>query len=135
MVMVRPITGITLETMLITPIACAYLLYLETTCEHSFSFSFTPTSFFLIGTGIITPIPLLLFAQGANKLPFSILGVIQYVTPTLTLLLGIFLYQETFTSVHFISFSCIWLALLIFSLAKTSFFAVLGKSLAKIFVR
>ncbi|MFA6850238.1 MAG: EamA family transporter RarD [Selenomonadaceae bacterium] len=135
MVMISPITGVTLETMLIAPIACAYLFYLETTCVHFFYISLTPTSIFLIGTGIITPIPLLLFANGANKLPFSILGVIQYITPTLTLLLGIFLYQEAFTSVQFISFSCIWLALLIFSLAKTSFFAALGKLFAKVFIR
>ncbi|MDU2063505.1 MAG: EamA family transporter RarD [Sporomusaceae bacterium] len=135
LVRVSPITGVTLETMLIAPVACTYLFYLEKTTGSSFSVSFTATSFFLIGTGIITAIPLLLFAQGANKLPLSILGLIQYVSPTLTLLLGIFLYQEVFTAVHFISFSCIWLALLLFSLAKTPFFTALGKSFAKVLVR
>ena len=65
--------------------------------------------------GVVTGIPLLLFAMGTQRIPLSNVGFIQYTTPTLMLLQGIFLYKENFSIYHLISFCFIWCALLIYS--------------------
>ena len=69
----------------------------------------------LIGAGVVTATPLILFARGINTLPLNVVGFIQYSSPTLALLIGVFLYGEPFTKAHAVSFSFIWLALFIFS--------------------
>ena len=107
--------GITLETMLISPLALIYLVFL-----HKKSIGiFGPDALFLtllfIGSGIVTALPMVLFANAANCLPLSLVGFIQYLSPTIALLVGVFMYHEPFTFVHAISFSLIWLALAIFS--------------------
>jgi chloramphenicol-sensitive protein RarD len=116
-----PITSITLETLIVAPFAILYLLSLDIQGIGSFA-SLSLTSLFLVGGGIVTPIPLLLFANGANRLSLTVLGFVQYVAPTISLLLGIFLYHEAFTTVHAVSFGFIWAALLAFSLADTKVF-------------
>lgn len=116
-----PITSITLETLIVAPFALLYLLSLDIQGIGSFA-SLSLTSLFLVGGGIVTPIPLLLFANGANRLSLTVLGFVQYVAPTISLLLGIFLYHEAFTTVHAVSFGFIWAALLAFSLADTKVF-------------
>ncbi|GAB6158730.1 EamA family transporter RarD [Desulfotomaculum varum] len=113
------ITGITIETLLISPFTLLYLIHLHLTGAGSFRFSSPGLAALLIGAGIVTALPLILFAKGANRLPLSILGFLQYLAPTIALLLGVFIYHESFTRVHLISFSFIWAALLIFSLSKT----------------
>lgn len=125
------VTGITLETLLISPFALAYLLYLEQAGGSSFSFSHWQTVLLFMGSGIVTAVPLVLFARGANYLPLNLLGFIQYLSPTLALLIGITLYHETFTAIHIFSFSCIWLALVVFSLAKTKPFIRLEEKMTK----
>jgi chloramphenicol-sensitive protein RarD len=105
------------------------LLYLQAAGLNS---AFTPqTVGLLAATGIVTVIPLLLFAYSANKLPLSVLGLFQYLMPTIGLLIGVFLYQESFTRVHLVSFSFIWLGLLVFSLAKTAWFTQLETLILK----
>jgi len=118
---ITPTTSITLETFIMTPIAMLYILYLEFHGAGSFD-GVSVTSGFLIGSGIITAIPLLLFAHGANKLSLITLGFVQYLSPTIALMLGVFLFHEPFTQVHFISFCFIWMALIVFSLSKTEVF-------------
>ena len=116
-----PITSITLETLLIAPFAFSYLLYLNYHGIGSFvGLSFT--SLILAGSGVVTAIPLVLFANGANHLSLTMLGFIQYLSPTIALLLGIFLYHESFTQVHYVAFALIWAALLVFSLSRTQLF-------------
>ena len=65
--------------------------------------------------GLPTAVPLLLFATGARQIHLSTLGILQYIAPTIQLLLGIFLYHELFTMQRFVGFSLIWLALLVYS--------------------
>ena len=110
-----PITGITLETLLISPVALIYLFSLEV--EHAGTFGWAnplPTALF-VGAGIVTAVPMVLFANAANQLPLSLLGFIQYLSPTIALLTGVFLYHEPFTHMHALSFGLIWLALALFS--------------------
>lgn len=125
---ISAITGITLETFFAVPVALAYLLWMN----HSGSASLVPderTWGFLVGTGVVTVIPLLLFSQGAISLPLKMLGFLQYLSPTISLLIGVFFYQEPFTMSHAVSFGCIWLALTLFSLSGTKPFVVLEAKL------
>jgi chloramphenicol-sensitive protein RarD len=75
----------------------------------------------LIFSGIVTALPLYWFAQGARRIPLSRVGFLQYIAPSLMLLIGVVLYKEPFTTVHAISFGCIWTALLLYSYSLTKF--------------
>lgn len=105
--------GLTIETMLVTPIAAIYLFiipkgaFLETSVHLA-------TPLLLIGTGIATAIPLLLFAHGAKRISLALLGFLQYIAPTIMLIIGIFIFKETFSVAHIISFALIWVSLIIF---------------------
>lgn len=110
-------TSMTIETALIMPFALAYIIYLNIQQPH---FTGNITSYLLLAsTGMVTAIPLLLFANAANKLPMNIIGFAQYVSPTIAFLIGVFVYKEPFTDTHLVSFGLIWLALLLFTLANT----------------
>lgn len=105
--------GLTLETMMVTPIAIGYFIYLFFQ-EQSMSLS-GQEFLLMMGGGVATALPLLLFAMGAKKMPLSMLGFLQYIAPTISLLIGVFVYHEDFTKVHFIAFLFIWSALLLYS--------------------
>lgn len=75
------------------------------------------TAVFLIGAGAVTATPLVLFSIGANDLPLNVLGFCQYISPSITLLLGIFLFGEPFTRAQVSAFSFIWSALAVFTIA------------------
>lgn len=119
------ITGIALETLLISPFALLYLGQLHRTGQLAFSLTTPASSLLLMGAGVVTAVPLILFASGAKNLPLSIVGLLQYISPTMGLFLGVFIYHEAFTPVHQVSFTFIWAALVIFSLAKTKYFTQL----------
>jgi len=79
-------------------------------------------------SGIATALPLLWFAMGAARLKLSTLGFLQYISPTLSLLLGVFLYGEKFTVTHLLSFSFIWTGLIIYSFSNFEAKSKLGNS-------
>ncbi|WP_114809085.1 EamA family transporter RarD [Paraburkholderia kururiensis] len=108
--------GLTLETILLFPVALLYLLWLASRGANGFAVAPFGVQLLLAAAGPITAIPLLLFAAGARRIPFSMLGLIQYVTPTLQLLLGVLLYGEPFGRVQLIGYGAIWLALAVYSL-------------------
>ncbi|WP_420805573.1 EamA family transporter RarD [Pontibacillus yanchengensis] len=113
--------GLTIETFMITPIAILYLT--QSNLAGTGSFTISPlVTLLLVGAGVATAIPLLFFASGARRIPLSMVGFLQYVAPTLMLLLGVFLYNEPFTETHFISFAFIWIALFLYSLSRTKWF-------------
>jgi len=114
--------GLTLETLFITPIALMYIAYLFVKGDHAFLAVTPGLDFLVILSGVLTAVPLLFFAKGAQRIPLSMLGFIQYMTPTLTLILGVFVYHEPFTTTHLLSFLFIWAALTIYSLSKTKLF-------------
>ncbi len=116
------ITGLMTETLILTPFGIAVIIYLQLKGLNSlFTVSLT-TDLLLTGSGIITAVPLIMFAEGAKKIPMSAIGFLQYVAPTLMLLTGVFLYEEEFTVSHLITFSLIWtgLAVYTYSLFKSS---------------
>ncbi|MFC4023480.1 EamA family transporter RarD [Oceanobacillus longus] len=105
--------GLTIETMIVAPVA---LIYLWVIPVNSFTIQpfITATNLYLIGAGIATAVPLLLFSSGAKQIPLAMVGFLQYITPTMMLILGVFLYNETFTTAHLITFILIWTALFIY---------------------
>ncbi len=111
-----------IETALVTPFALIYILYKQATGVGALFHISGLETVLLICSGAVTAIPLILFAKGAKRVPFSTLGFIQYISPTMSLLIGVFVFNETFTTVHLISFGCIWLSLLIYSLSETKLF-------------
>ncbi|MCZ8496144.1 EamA family transporter [Priestia sp. Y58] len=76
------------------------------------------TSLLLIGSGMVTALPLLLFTKSAKKVSLSMLGILQYISPTLSLLAGVILYHESLTKAHVIAFNFIWLALIIYTFSS-----------------
>ncbi|NHM30605.1 EamA family transporter RarD [Neobacillus terrae] len=119
--------GLTLETLVITPLAAIYMGYLFYQGDNSFFSSDLKTNFLLIGAGAATAVPLLYFAKGAQKIPLSMLGFLQYIAPTLTLILGVFVYEEHFSGLELLAFIFIWSALTVYSLSKTKLFTAKGK--------
>ncbi|MFT4412330.1 EamA family transporter RarD [Fredinandcohnia humi] len=111
--------GLTMETMVVAPIALIYLAWLYRGGVDSFSVAPFDVKLLLLGAGIATALPLLWFASGANRIPLSMVGILQYIAPTISLLIGVFLYHEHFTKAHLLTFVCIWTALLIYSFSKT----------------
>lgn len=106
-----PLAGVAAETLILTPPAVLFLGYQYSKGIPIFSTGSPKDIALLISTGAFTSIPLLLFATGVRWIDFSNLGFLQYYAPSLSLLIGVFIFRETFTPVYFLSFSCIWTAL------------------------
>lgn len=107
--------GLAIETLFILPVALVYYIYLMSTNSQSFLQVDWKTDVLMMLGGIVTAYPLVMFAKGAKALPQYLIGFIQYVAPTIVLILGVVLYHEPFTKVELISFSFIWLAVIVFS--------------------
>lgn len=107
--------GLALETYLIAPFALLALLILHWQGAGAFGQGSGLSDGLLMGAGVVTAIPLLLFASGARRLTLATLGLIQYIGPTMQLLLGVWLYHEPFGAVRAIGFGLIWAALALYS--------------------
>ena len=109
------IEGLALETALLSPIAAVYLIWLAAHGSNAFVSGSIGTEALLLLAGPVTALPLLFFAAGARRIPFSMLGMLQYIAPTLQLLIGVWLYREPFESVKAIGYGLIWVALAVFT--------------------
>jgi chloramphenicol-sensitive protein RarD len=107
--------GLSLETMLLFPFALGYLIYLSVAGANHFNTSGDTTEWLLVAAGPITAVPLLLFAAGARRIPLSVLGLLQYLGPSLQLLLGVWIYHEPFSAARLVGFAMIWSALAVYS--------------------
>ena len=110
-----PLDGLALEITLLFPAAFFYLLWLAAHGDSHFGSVHPGLQLLLAGAGPVTAVPLLLFAAGARRIPLSTLGIMQYITPTLQLLLGVFAYDEPFGRVQLIGYGAIWIALMLYS--------------------
>jgi chloramphenicol-sensitive protein RarD len=119
---VGALTGLAVETVLVTPVALIYLTIIYSSIGDAFYISSFSTFTLLVGAGAATAIPLLLFAIGARRIPLATIGFLQYLAPTISLLIGIFLFGEKFSGIHFLAFSFIWVALAIYTFSKTKLF-------------
>jgi len=107
--------GLTLETGIVFPIALIYLMFVGFNGTGAFLQDGTTVDLFLIGAGVVTTIPLLMFASAAKQIPLTIIGLLQYVAPTMQFLIGIFIYKEPFDQSHLVGFGIVWVALIIFA--------------------
>lgn len=111
--------GLFMETLFVMPIALFYILYLYFQGNGSFLTVSTSLDILFILSGIVTLLPLLWFAYATKYANLTTVGFIQYVTPTISLIIGVMLYNERFTTAHAISFGFIWFALLLYSFSHT----------------
>ena len=108
--------GLAVETAVLFPLAVAYLFWLSTQGMNAFASADLSTRWLLVAAGPITTIPLLLFAAGARRMSMTLLGVLQYITPTLQLALGVWLYHEPFAAAKMVGFGLVWVGLAVFLL-------------------
>ncbi|WP_371320221.1 EamA family transporter RarD [Chengkuizengella axinellae] len=113
--------SLAIETTLVLPIALFYIANLQGQETSSFLTLSTSTTILLICTGVATALPLLFFAEGLQRISLSLNGFFQYLAPTISLVLAVFIYQEPFTTVQLISFMFIWLGLILFTISNTHF--------------
>jgi chloramphenicol-sensitive protein RarD len=106
--------GLTLETGILFIPALAYLSYSEFTGQGAFLHSGPLEDWMMVGAGLVTVIPLLLFASAVPRVPLTTIGVLQYINPTMQFLLGIFVYKEPFTHERLIGFGIVWAGLILF---------------------
>ncbi|RKR03529.1 chloramphenicol-sensitive protein RarD [Kushneria sinocarnis] len=112
---VDSITGLFIETLLLLPFALSWLGWLYAHHEAVFLTTRGSIDLLLFGCGVVTIFPLVFFAMGARRLKLGTIGLIQYMTPTLHLLTGVFLFEEPFRQSDLITFACIWLGLALYT--------------------
>ena len=113
-IILSPKAGLLIETAIVSPIAIIYMLYLASTSNITFYTSNNATIIALLLSGAITAIPLMLFAKGAVDIPLYLLGILQYLPPTMQFFVGIFIYNEPLSIEKLISFIIIWIAVAVF---------------------
>jgi len=108
--------GLSMETMLLFPFALAVMGWLTAQGENSFINTASDTTRWLLAAlGPVTAIPLLLFAAGARRIPLSVLGLLQYIGPSIQFMIGVFLFHEAFSGAKLVGFVMIWGALAIYA--------------------
>lgn len=112
---IEAIPGLALESGILFLPALAYLLWLDRQGLGAFGRQGAATDLLLAAAGIVTAVPLVWFAYGARRIPYSTVGVMQYLAPTLQLLCGTLIFGEAFTRTQLAGFACIWTALAIYA--------------------
>ena len=106
--------GLTFETAIAFPLALAYLVFAGINGTGSFPSEDNLSNILLIGTGVVTSVPLLLFASAARQIPLTMIGILQFISPTIQFLIGVLVYNEIFDRSDMIGFGLVWVALIIF---------------------
>jgi chloramphenicol-sensitive protein RarD len=107
--------GLALETGILLLPAICYLLYVDTNGQGAFLHTDLFSNILIVCAGFVTTIPLLMFASATRRIPLSLLGILQYISPTLQFLLGVLVYREAFSLMQFIGYSIVWTALAVFA--------------------
>ncbi|EFO29576.1 protein RarD [Roseibium sp. TrichSKD4] len=112
---VRPTPGLLAESTLLVPLAAGYLMLTASWGMDSLSLNNLPVLAALAGTGIITALPLIAFSGAARRLPMVIIGIMQYIAPSLHFVMAVFIWNEPLESSRLVTFLIIWTALAIFT--------------------
>ncbi len=112
------LVGMALETTVLMPLALGYVLFKLFTGQSALYSVSLSTILILLLSGIATATPLLWYAMGSARVKLSTMGFLQYIAPTISLFLGVFVYGEEFTGTHLLSFGFIWIGLIIYSLSN-----------------
>ena len=115
MIPVKPLVGLLMETALLAPLAVVLILFWKVDGTGHFGTAWM-TDFLLFGAGVVTSLPLLWFINSGKRLHYSTIGFFQYLTPSIQLAIGVYLYNETFTTTHAVTFGLIWTGLIIYSI-------------------
>jgi chloramphenicol-sensitive protein RarD len=115
MIPVKPLVGLLMETVLLAPAAAVMIVVWDVEGTGNFGGEWRNV-ILLVGAGLVTSLPLLWFTNAGKRLRYTTLGFIQYMTPSILLLIGVYLYHEPFTPTHSITFGLIWTGLVIFSI-------------------
>ena len=112
---IGPNQGFLLEVLLLTPIAIGYIVWLTATGQGHFFTGAMMDNWLLLGCGVITAVPLMVYANGAKLLRLSTIGILQYIAPTMIFLIAVFVFGEEFGAARMIAFPMIWTALIIYT--------------------
>ena len=111
-----PVHGLAFETGILFVPAAAYLIVEAVAGRGAFMHAGTLRNLLMLGSGPVTTVPLLMFAAGVRHIPLSLVGMLQYINPTMQITIGVMLYREPFTRVQFIGFALVWGALALFAI-------------------
>ena len=114
-VKVEAVPGLATETLLLAPFAVGFLAWLELQGTAAFGHAAPHINALLLGSGLVTALPLALFAYGARRIPLSTVGLVQYIGPTLQFLTGVLVFKEAFTVERGVGFVFIWTALAVYA--------------------
>ena len=114
---VGPNQGFFLEVMMLTPPAIAFIIYTEAAGAGHFGDTGTADVLLLLGCGVVTAVPLMIYANGAKLLRLSTIGIMQYIAPTMIFLIAVFVFKEPFGLEKLIAFLLIWTALAIYTVS------------------
>jgi chloramphenicol-sensitive protein RarD len=120
------IIGLTAESLLLSPLALAFLAYLGATTGLSLGAFDRTTDALLIATGVVTAVPLICFAEAARRLRLATLGFLQYIAPSTQFLLAVTVLGEPISGTQILSFACIWAALLVYTLDSLRAYRTIG---------
>ena len=123
---VGALVGLSIEVLLLSPPAVAYLVFLTARGNSSFLHNGLGIDLLLVGTSVLTAAPLTFFTAGARRLNLSTVGLLQYLAPTLMFLLAVFRYQEPFSMAQVWTFIIIWIALIIYSTDSVNYYRKIG---------
>ena len=112
---VDPVSSLTIETVVLAPVAAAYLVWLGLQGDSGFVAHGADHTALLMTTGLVTVIPLLFFGAAAIRLPLVTIGLVQYLAPVIQFLLGVFWYHESMPAARWIGFTLVWIALVVFT--------------------
>ena len=110
---VSPLVGLTIETAMLTPVALAFLVWLQATGASSLLSHGPGLTLGLVAAGVVTAIPLLLFAAASARIPLSMMGLIQYVTPVIQFAFGVWINHESMPPARWAGFALVWVALVV----------------------
>lgn len=113
-VKIDALPGLAVETILLTPFAAAYLLWSEMNGTGVMSHTTVLINTLLLAGGVVTSIPLVLFAVGARQVPYSTIGILQFIAPTMQLVCGLLVFHESIGSERALGFVLIWVGLLVY---------------------
>ena len=111
---VDSLNGLLIETLFLTPLALGYIIYLSANTLGNFGTEST-MSLLIMLSGTVTLVPLVLFASAVRRIKYTTVGFLQYIGPSITFLLGLFVFQEDFGSAQFVTYGLIWMALVVFT--------------------
>ncbi len=114
---IGPNQGFLLEVLLLAPAALAYAIWLTATGQTHFLAGDGRDTALLLGCGVVTAVPLILYANGAKLLRLSTIGMMQYIAPTMIFLIAVFVFDEPFSTTKAVAFALIWAGLALFTLA------------------